>query len=105
MEEEEADIFADDVFEVGPVDRTGAGFCDDRADAFADLDQELFVFFEIDESARDNVRTATHLTGFGINQCNDHKHAIFGEHLTVADYYVADIADTEAVHHDIVHHR
>src|SRR3989344_442197 len=74
------------------------------ADAFPDSRKQFFIVFQIHKPSRNDIGTAANLSGFGINERDDHKHAVLGEHLAVADDDTADIADAQAVYHDVVHH-
>jgi len=56
----------------------------------------------MDEAAGDDIGIADDGARLGVDRGDDHDHAVFGHHAAVAQDDLGNVADAQAVHHDII---
>ena len=82
--------------------RNGREALEQAANALSDLVEHVLVFFEVNETARDDIRIFEQVSAFArAHGKDDDHHAFHGERTAIAEHDLFDVADAEAVDHDV----
>src|SRR5438270_1880264 len=90
-------------FDLGVVPVDFAGFLgQDLASQISDVVNDLFIFSSVDKSTGDDVGIADQLTRSFADIDENDDYTFFRQNLTITQDDIADVADAEAVDHDVL---